>query len=220
MFSIYQELQRNFNEEKEGIQFQVRMGVCSMIGAKHALAILENESKLKSAELQNTKINFTSFPDLIEAFQSGEYNLILGSFEPQWLEDSKLDWHHFQLPVFFVGPKKIGEKFSGKSSENSSPEIAKIVQFANELKIPLILPAPPSRLRHETENKLLKLKVTPQVTVECNHLEAIVELLEAEKGYAFVPEPFLESLRRNKKLCIIGGTKGLWLHRISMTKNG
>jgi len=216
MFAIYLDLQKNVPQNQEIRKSQLRFGICNMIGLKMSLEILKGVKRNKRSSFEHVSYLYASNLELLDGFKSGKYDTILGAFSPNLVIENQWNATQFPLAVHLVFPKKVGLDFKDLAQLHSPAAINKAIQTANDHQLPLVKTQHPSLLRDETDAYLLKTEISPLRTIECNSLAAILEILETNQGYAFLPKLYVNSKSSRTNLIILGSKEGIWQHRLSL----
>jgi LysR family nitrogen assimilation transcriptional regulator len=76
---------------------------------------------------------------------------------------------------------------AGKKSTHSAVKLKPTMTLATLAELPLILPSRPNAFRLLIETEMLRVNCKPQITIEIDGLNAILELVKEGLGYAVLP---------------------------------
>ncbi len=220
MFSVYSDLLNNFAKNFQ--KPQLRIGVCNLIDPKFCLGLLSQSKSVRDHGSKSISFYYSNHLELLDGLKSGEYDIILGAFDPQVESQLRLasDWkiRQFSFPVNLICSKTARAVFKNYIEEKSYKSISQVIHFANDHDLALIMPKHPSTLRNEIERFLRKLSFVPRRVYECNNLLGIVELLEANQGYTFLPQVNVDSISilSQEHVITLGESEGLWVHCLSL----
>lgn len=214
MYAAYDELKCRLTVSNEA-KTSFRAGICQYIGARFSFDLLSLIVDSGFSLSQNVHINSDSAGGLIEGIKNGQYDFILGTFNPEptgeksWLSQS------LAFPVRIFAPLDMMAGFEEDNKNSKLTDLTKIIELANSKKISLVLTAQSSVLRDETERFLLNSEILPARTIECNTSGAIVQLVERGFAMGFLPTPCLLDFKSAESLAVLGPPAGYWLHSVS-----
>ena len=216
MFSAYDELKVKIASASPFTENNFRAGISQNLGSRFSFDLLALISKSQLSLSQKTYITFDSSDKIISGFKNEQFDLIIGSFEPEPKSNSAWVYQNLSFPVRLFAPLKLMDTLDKKDRKLSETDLNLMIGHANAKELSVVLPAKGSVLRFETDHFLEKLKVLPTKTIECNNSSAIVELIERGFAIGFVPTPCLLDFKLGKFLNVIGPSEGYWTHEISV----
>ena len=214
MFSVYAELQSKLSLDKKIRGNRFRVGICNFVGQRLSFDMLSFLKKSNLTPSENLKIAFHNSDHLLEGFQQGLFDIIIGSFDHE--SDSRIESvsKHLQIPVQLFVPAQLLDGETSNLLEPSEHNLSRIIEIANSKKISLVVPLNPSLLRDEIERFLSSLPVRPDSTIECNNSSTITQLIERGFGMGFFPTT--QPSTTNLNFSILGPKNGYWNHRVSI----
>jgi DNA-binding transcriptional LysR family regulator len=216
MFSTYEDLIAKLsNSHNRNKCF--RVGISQNIAARFSfdLLLLLKISNLSQSE--KVSITFDAAERLHTAFLNEQFDLIIGAFPSQQMEEVPLPISHpFIFPVRLFAHQSIMVTPGATTKDLAQMTPHEIIEHANSRKIALVIPMSNSVLRTETDQFLSELKTRPLRTIECNTSSGIVMLIEQGSAIGFVPTPCLLDFKSAHELTVLGPSKGYWSHAISV----
>lgn len=216
MFSAYDALKGKMAHATKKKATELKIGIGHNLGPSFSFDLLSLMEKASFADVKMVKITFDRTAELLEGLSHGKFDLVVDAFSAARREKVSCALPRLTFPIrVFASHDLFGEGAFAKRN-SCSVTVAEIVRIANAKNIPMVLPERTSLLREETEHYLVKEKISPLRTIECNCCGGIVQLIERGQAYGLIPTPSMLDFKRAEALSMLGPKEGYWTHSISM----
>lgn len=215
MFSAYEDLKSRILIDANPETY-FRVGIGQNLGVRFSFDLLSLVVDIRLEEAHKAFITFDSADKLLTGFKDHKYDLVLGAIVEDPKEANGWVSKSLDFPVRLFVSKTLASTLEPDSKKAEKLDADSMIQLANKMKIPIVIPSENSVLRKETEHFFLNLKELPEKTIECNNSNAIVQLIEDGFAMGFVPTPSLLDFKSARGLKILGPPGGYWTHEISV----
>lgn len=214
MFSTYEELTSKLALVARNLTDRFHVGISRNVGTRFSLDLLTLSYGSEFKESKNICINYDYAENLLSEFKQDRYDLILGAFQEGPLDG----WasHQFHFPVHCFAHKNIADQLGTSPTELKKMNGRQIIEQANKKNIALVVPAPQTVLRAETDQFFAAMKALPIRLIACNSASGILQLIENGLAIGFAPSPSLLDFRSAQDLISLGQSTNFWTHGISV----
>lgn len=215
IFSPYEELRNKISSKVDFKSEHLQIGISSFLDADYSMEQIIGTAILRSPGVKKTSLIYKTPAKLMTEFNEGKLNMIVGSFTDDWYDENIWVSKEMKCPVQLVAPIRLLESLKYEKKEYLLTDIRGLIQFAETLKILIVLPVE-SVLREETDRFLRNSGIVLTKVMECNTANGMSQLISHKVAMGFMPVASMVEQQDLSKVSVLGPIEGYWNHRISV----